>query len=107
VATLGAARTKRVLMLAELIGAEEALAGGFLAEIVAPEDLDRRTAELTDRLANHAPITMRIAKEAIRRLLQAGLPGDADLIRAAYGSEDFRLGVRAFVDKQEPQWRGR
>jgi enoyl-CoA hydratase len=107
VAALGAARTRRVLMLAELIGAEEALAGGFLAEIVAPQDLDHRIAELTDRLAHHAPITMRIAKEAIRRLVLAGLPGDADLLRAAYGSEDFRNGVRAFVDKQEPQWRGR
>jgi enoyl-CoA hydratase len=107
VAALGAARTKRVLMLAELIGAEEALAGGFLAEIVPPEELDRRTAELCDRLVNHAPVTMRVAKEAIRRLLHAGLPGDADLIRAAYGSEDFGTGVRAFVAKQDPQWRGR
>jgi enoyl-CoA hydratase len=107
VAALGAARTKRVLMLAELIGADEALAGGFLAEIVPPEDIDRRTAELCDRLVHHAPITMRVAKEAIRRLLQAGLPGDADLVRAAYGSEDFRTGVRAFVDKHDPQWRGR
>jgi enoyl-CoA hydratase/carnithine racemase len=107
VAALGAARTKRVLMLAELIEAEEALAGGFLAGIVAPEDLDRRVAELTDRLAHHAPITMRVAKEAIRRIVLAGLPADQDLVRLAYGSADFRIGVRAFVDKQEPRWTGR
>jgi enoyl-CoA hydratase len=107
VAALGVPRTKRVLMLAELINADEALAGGFLTEIVPPEDIDRRVAELTDRLVHHAPITMRVAKEAIRRLVLAGLPGDEDLIRAAYGSDDFRRGVRAFVDKQEPQWTGR
>jgi enoyl-CoA hydratase/carnithine racemase len=81
--------------------------GGFLAEIVPPEDIDRRVAELADRLVHHAPITMRVAKEAIRRLLHAGLAGDADLVRAAYGSDDFRIGVRAFVDKQEPYWTGR
>jgi len=107
VAALGAARAKRVLLLAELITAEEALGGGFLAEIVAPGDIDRRVAELCDRLVHHAPVTMRVSKEAIRRLLHAGLPDDADLVRACYGSEDFRIGVRAFVDKREPQWTGR
>jgi enoyl-CoA hydratase len=107
VAALGASRTKRVLLLAELITAEEALGGGFLVEIVAPGELDRRVAELTDRLVRNAPVTMRVSKEAIRRLLHAGLPGDEDLVRACYGSEDFRIGVRAFVDKREPEWTGR
>ena len=87
--------------------AEEALAGGFLSEIVAAADLDRRVAELTDRLAQHAPITMRVSKEAIRRLLHAGLPDGDDLVRACYGSDDFRIGVRAFVEKREPEWTGK
>jgi enoyl-CoA hydratase/carnithine racemase len=106
VAALGASRAKRMLLLAENLSAEEALAGGFLAELVAAADLDRRIGELTARLAQHAPITMRVTKEAIRRLIQAGLPAGDDLVRACYGSEDFRRGVRAFVDKKEPQWTG-
>ena len=106
VAALGASRAKRVLLLAEMITAEEALGGGFLTEIIAPDDLDRRVGELCDRLAHHAPVTMRVTKEAIRRLLQAGLPGDHDLVRETYGSEDFRRGVRAFVDKKEAEWSG-
>jgi enoyl-CoA hydratase/carnithine racemase len=107
VAALGVARAKRVLLLAENLSAEEALAGGFLSEIVLPADLDRRIAELTDRLAHHAPITMRVSKEAIRRLIHAGPLTDDDLIRACYGSDDFRIGVRAFVDKKEPAWTGK
>ena len=55
-----------------ICAAEEALAGGFLSEIVAAADLDRRIAEASARLAHHAPITMRVSKEAIRRILQAG-----------------------------------
>ncbi len=107
VAALGASRAKRMLLLAENLSAEEALAGGFLSEIVAAPDLDRRVAELTARLASHAPATMRVSKEAIRRILQAGLPDGDDLVRACYDSDDFRLGVNAFVEKREPIWTGK
>ena len=107
VAALGVSRAKKVLLLAENLSAEEALAGGFLLDIVQPENVDQRIAELCDRLIHHAPITMRVSKEALRRLLHAGLPNGDDLVRECYGSEDFRLGVRSFVEKKEPQWSGR
>jgi enoyl-CoA hydratase/carnithine racemase len=107
VAALGMARAKKVLLLAENITAEEALAGGFLVEIVQPADVDKRVAELTDRLVHHAPVTMRVTKEAMRRLLHAGFLNGDDLVRQAFGSEDFRIGVAAFVEKKEPQWRGK
>ena len=106
-AAVGASRAKRMLLLAENLSAEEALAAGFLSEIVAASELDRRVAELTDRLVHHAPITMRVSKEAIRRLLHAGLPEGDDLVRACYASDDFRIGVASFVDKREPQWTGK
>jgi len=107
VAGFGASRAKRMLLLAENLSAEEALTSGFLSEIVPESELDRRVAELTERLAHHAPMTMRVSKEAIRRLLHAGLPPGDDLARACYASEDFRIGIKAFVDKREPQWTGR
>jgi enoyl-CoA hydratase len=107
VAALGMARAKKVLLLAENITAEEALAGGFLVEIVQPADVDKRVAELTDRLVHHAPVTMRVTKEAMRRLLHAGFLDGDDLVRQAFGSEDFRSGVAAFVEKKEPQWKGK
>jgi len=107
VAGFGASRAKRMLLLAENLVAEEALASGFLSEIVAAAELDRRVSELTERLTHHAPITMRVSKEAIRRLLHADLPASDDLSRACYGSDDFRIGMKAFVDKRQPQWTGK
>jgi enoyl-CoA hydratase/carnithine racemase len=107
VAALGASRAKRMLLLAENLSAEEARAAGFLGEIVEAGDLEGRVAELCSRLAQHAPITMRVSKEAIARLLHAGLPQGDDLVRACYGSDDFRRGVEAFVDKREPRWTGK
>jgi len=107
VAALGVSRAKKMLLLAENLTAEEALAGGFILDIVPPEEVDKKVAELCDRLVGHAPITMRVTKESIRRLMHAGLPNGDDLVRETYGSEDFRAGVKAFVEKKPPQWRGK
>jgi enoyl-CoA hydratase/carnithine racemase len=106
VAAFGLARAKRMLLLAETLTAEEALTAGFLSEIVPAESIDARVAEMCARLAANAPITMRVTKEAIRRLLHAGIPEGDDLIVEAYGSQDFRIGVEAFVAKREPRWTG-
>jgi enoyl-CoA hydratase/carnithine racemase len=107
VAALGLARAKRMLLMAENLPAEEALAAGFLIDVVEPVTLDQRIAEICDRLKGNAPVTMRVTKEAMRRLQLAGLPDGDDLIRACYGSDDFRAGVKAFVEKRTPKWSGR
>lgn len=103
----GAARTRKMLLLAEMLSAEEALTAGFVAEVVAPDELDARVGELCSRLAGNAPITLRVAKESLRRLRQTGFPADEDLIRQCYGSTDFRIGVNAFVEKRDPVWTGK
>ena len=107
VAVLGLARTKRMLLLAENLAADELAAAGFLAEIIPPANLDARVEELCNRLAGNAPITMRVTKESLRRLLHAGLPDGEDLIRECYGSKDFRIGVDSFLEKREPVWTGK
>lgn len=105
-AAFGIPRTKKMLVLAENLTAEEALTAGFLAEIVAADALDERVDELCVRLAANAPVTMRVTKEGLRRLLHAGIPDGQDLIRECYGSRDFKIGVEAFMAKQQPQWTG-
>ncbi|WP_020651834.1 enoyl-CoA hydratase/isomerase family protein [Massilia niastensis] len=106
VAAVGVPTSKRLLLLAETISAAEAQACGFVTAVAEPEVLEAEVARMCKRLASHAPVTMRVSKEAIRRLVNAGLPDGEDLIRAAYGSADFKIGVNAFLDKQRPQWTG-
>jgi enoyl-CoA hydratase len=106
VAQFGVGRTKRMLMLAELISAEEAAACGFVDVLAAPDEIEAKLAEMCHRLLGHAPLTMRAAKEAIGRITLANLPKGDDLIRSCYGSADFKEGVAAFLAKRPPGWRG-
>ncbi|SCK07222.1 Enoyl-CoA hydratase/carnithine racemase [Streptomyces sp. WMMB 714] len=107
-ASLGRARTLRALLTAELIGAQEALAAGFVQEVVEREDFDERIAATCAGIARGAPLTLAALKEADRRVLAASAPGPADdLYELCYGSRDFREGVTAFLDKRTPDWQGR
>jgi enoyl-CoA hydratase/carnithine racemase len=106
-AKLGVARTKRMLMLAELIPAEDALACGFADIVSPPGEIDGKVDQMCERLMGHAPLTMRAAKEAIRRITVDALPDGDDLIRLCYGSADFKEGVAAFLAKRAPEWQGR
>jgi enoyl-CoA hydratase/carnithine racemase len=98
-----------MLLLGEVISAQQMLAAGVLYSIVEPAELDAAVDALCQLAIPNAPLTTRASKEMIRRLSYANLPNVDDLIEQVYGSEDFKKGVRNFLDKNKavPQWRGR
>lgn len=107
VSAFGRPRVERLLLLAETLGTDEALACGWLLQVVPAAELDAASDSLCARLSSLAPVTQRVSKQALNRLAQHSLPDAEDLIRACYGSDDFREGVRAFVEKRKPGWTGR
>jgi len=107
IAAFGRPRVQRMLLAAELVEADEARASGFLAQVVDAEQLGDAANKRAQQMASLAPVTQAVSKEAIRRLLVNELPQADDLVRRAYGSDDFREGVRAFTEKRSPRWRGR
>jgi enoyl-CoA hydratase/carnithine racemase len=99
---LGPARLKEIVFTARSVDAEEALAIGLATEVVDGSRAEQRVGELCETLASHAAVTLRVTKEALRRLRAAGLPDGDDLVRETYGSEEFRRTVEAFVTKRRP-----
>jgi len=106
VQAFGAQRVRRMLLLAEMVTADEALACGYLHAVVDSGMLQAEGELLGKKLAALAPVTQSVAKEALRRLQQHHLPDAEDLIRRAYASSDFQEGVRAFTVKRPPVWTG-
>ncbi len=105
---VGPARAKELLVTARLLSAEEAHAVGLVNAVVPDNLLEQHVNDVAATICQHAPLTVQVSKEAIRRIQERRRAGEGDdLILRCYMSEDFREAVRAFLDKRLPVWKGR
>lgn len=98
----GQGRTRRMLLLADLLDASEALDAGFLIALAEPDALEIRAAEILGKLLANAPLTL----AATRALMRSTSEPEEKLIARVYGSQDFKEGVEAFLAKRAPVWTG-
>src|SRR2546428_3784434 len=108
---VGERRAKELILAARPFSAEEALAWGVVNELCEAGKVLEHTLDVAGRIASHAPLSVRQAKNAIRRGLQMDLPSAMRLEVEAYnrlvGTEDRREGLRSFNEKRKPKFKGR
>ncbi len=108
---VGYGKALQLVLTAEIIDAVSAYEIGLLDEIVPAVELRERTLEIARSMAEKSPVTLALAKRALRAAyempLSAGLAHERDLFALAFATEDKEEGVRAFIEKRPPAWKGR
>jgi enoyl-CoA hydratase len=108
---IGPALAKDLILTGRTIDAAEALRAGLVSAVYPAGELLDRVLETATDLARKSPLALSAAKDAANRALQgdlgAGLSYEAILFAALFASDDQQEGMRAFIEKREPDFTGR
>jgi enoyl-CoA hydratase len=108
---VGTGNALRLILTGDMIGAAEAQAIGLVEMVVPHEELRAKTLELAQKIAAMSPLTVQVAKEAVRASetmsIEEGIVYERDLFCLCFSTEDKKEGVEAFLAKRPAQWKGR
>jgi enoyl-CoA hydratase len=108
---VGYGKALQMILSGEVLDAVSAYEIGLLDDVVSAEELRERTLEVARTMADKSPVTLALAKRAVRAAyempLSAGLEHERELFALAFATADKEEGVRAFLEKRKPEWRGR
>ncbi|MBX7220964.1 MAG: enoyl-CoA hydratase/isomerase family protein [Blastocatellia bacterium] len=108
---IGEGKAMELILTGDMIDAQEALRLGLVNHVFPLAELEAKTLEIANKIAEMSPIALRMAKEAVkgaaRMNLREGLEREVDLFALCFASEDKEEGVKAFLEKRKPEFKGR
>ncbi len=108
---VGRGKALELILTAETISAEEALEIGLVSQVVSQQNLASEVEALAQSIASKAPIALRYIKEAVNKgldlTLEQGLRLEADLYFLLHTTADRTEGIKAFLEKRPPRFKGR
>jgi len=108
IALVGEATALEILLEGRVFDAREARDKGLVTRVVADDQVEAEARATAQRIADGAPLVARWHKKFARRLRDPAPLGEAEYAEgfACFGTEDFRIGYRAFLAKQPPEFKG-
>jgi enoyl-CoA hydratase len=108
---VGKARAMEIMLTGDPIPAAKALEWGLINRVVPVESYMAEAVKLAAVIASRPPLAARLAKEAVLKAqdvaLEHGLDYESRLFSLLFSTEDQKEGMRAFVEKRAPVWKGR
>lgn len=108
---VGEGKSMELILTGDMISAEEAKELGLVNHVVAPEDLEAKTMEIANKIAEMSPVALAMAKASVKNAarmnLREGLDSEVDLFALCFSSEDKEEGVRAFIEKRKADFKGK
>lgn len=108
---VGMGHAMRMILSGDMIPAAEAKEIGLVDLVFPAEELRAKTLELAQKIAGKSPLTLKVAKEALRAseklAIEDGITYERDLFCLCFSSKDKEEGVAAFLDKRPAAWTGK
>jgi enoyl-CoA hydratase len=109
--TVGKARAMEIMLTGAPINAQKALEWGIVNRVVSFDELLNEAKKLATTIVAKPALAIRMAKDAVLKAqdltLTTGLDYENRLVALLFGTEDQKEGMRAFIEKRKPQWKGR